>query len=539
MKNKTRYLIFVLLIVVAISSCKKTSDDSTPDPPPPPPPPPTTDTAGPLKSAALFPVGLSIENGLYVNNAAYRATVLREAASVTFGNEMKYGSIVQNNGTYNFTTADALVNSVTGSGIEVFGHVLGWHQQQNGTYLKNFGGIIVPAGAELGSEVGFENGLTGWTIFNAQNSATISATTVPAEVRSGSGAMRVVNPVSNPAEQWKVQVSSTAFTTVPGKQYNISYWVKAAAAGGSIRLSSGPSSPQFQGDQSLGTDWQQVSWTITASLASTTFLFDMGLVANTYFIDDVSVKEVMVAPDGPAVYAKLDEALNNWITTIVTRYKGKVKAWDVINELFTDAGVMRNNQNTPATDNNVFVWSNYMGRDFALKAFQYAKAADPDALLFINDYNLESSAVKLDSLLAYVKELQQRGAKVDGIGSQMHMSINTRMTDIDNMFKKMAATGLKVRISELDIRVNPNDTPGFQFTSAIATTQSDMYYKVVKSYYTNVPAAQRHGITIWGVDDATSWIGTALNKLDFPLLFDANFKKKAAYAGFIKGLKEK
>ncbi|RZJ87744.1 MAG: T9SS type A sorting domain-containing protein, partial [Hymenobacter sp.] len=83
-----------------------------------------------------------------------------------------------------------------------------------------------------------------------------------------------------------------AFATTIGKQYVISYWVRAAAAGGSIRLSSGPSSAQYQGDQAIGTAWQQVSWTITASLASTTFLFDMGQVANTYYIDDVSVKEV-------------------------------------------------------------------------------------------------------------------------------------------------------------------------------------------------------------------------------------------------------
>jgi endo-1,4-beta-xylanase len=172
-----------------------------------------------------------------------------------------------------------------------------------------------------------------------------------------------------------------------------------------------------------------------------------------------------------------------------------------------------------------------------LKAFNYAKAADPDALLFINDYNLESSPAKLDSLIAYVNELKGKGAKVDGIGTQMHMSINTRYTDIDNMFRKLAATGLKVRISELDIRVNPNDKVGYELIPTTASYQADMYYYVIRSYINNVPAAQRHGVTIWGVDDRTSWIRTSQNKMDFPLLFDEALRKKPAYSGVLKALR--
>ncbi|OON69612.1 T9SS type A sorting domain-containing protein [Hymenobacter sp. CRA2] len=145
--------------------------------------------------------------------------------------------------------------------------------------------------SQLATNPGFENGLTGWTTLNATG-ATITANTVAAEAHSGTGSMKVVNPTAQPGNQWRVQVTSAAFPTTIGKQYQISYWVRAANAGGSIRLSTGPSSPQYQADQTIGTTWQQVTWTITTSLASTTFLFDMGQVANTYYIDDVSVKEV-------------------------------------------------------------------------------------------------------------------------------------------------------------------------------------------------------------------------------------------------------
>ena len=329
MKNTIKHTLSVAVLAAALASCTKMKDVGVTN---------TgnyTDTTGPLKAAAAFPVGFAIENNPFMNNAAYRATVVREANSVTFGNEMKHSSIVQNNGSFNFATADALVNAVSSAGLDVFGHVLGWHQQQNASYLKNFAGIVLPSGPELITNGGFENGLTGWTVFNTGNpsgSATVTAGSGSNEVRTGNGSMKVVNPTAYPGNQWRVRVSSSAFATTSGKQYTISYWVKAASAGGSIRLSTGPTNAQYQGDQTIGTAWQQVSWTITANLSSTTFLFDMGQAANTYYIDDVSVKEVVPAPSGEQIAAKLDEALNGWITAIVSRYKGKVKAWDVVNE---------------------------------------------------------------------------------------------------------------------------------------------------------------------------------------------------------------
>ncbi|MDB5193656.1 MAG: endo,4-beta-xylanase precursor [Segetibacter sp.] len=533
MKNILKYVVPAVLVSSALVSCKKDIDNigilNTTN---------YSDTSSPLKSAATFPVGFAIESNLFMNNSAYRATVLREANSVTFGNEMKQSSILQGNGTYNFTTADALFNAVNPAGITVFGHVLGWHQQQSAGYLKSFAGITVSAATELlTNNAGFEAGLNGWSVFNTTGGATVTANTGAADAHSGTGTMKVVNPVANPGNQWRVQVSSAAFSTTPGKQYAISYWVKATAPGGSIRLSSGPTSPQYQGDQTIGTSYQQVTWTITASLSSTTILFDLGQAANTYFIDDVSVKEVVAAPSGTQIATKVDQALSSWITTIVQRYAGKIKAWDVINELFTESGAIRNNVNTvPAVaPADMFVWSEYLGRDYALKAFNYAKAADPSALLFINDYNLESNSIKLDSLIAYVKELQARGAKVDGIGTQMHMSINTTYNGIDAMFQKLAASGLLVRVSELDVRVNPGDKTAFSTIPTTLSYQADMYKYVVNSYLKNVPAAQRHGITIWGVDDPTSWLYK--NGNDYPLLFDRNFAKKPAYGAVLQALR--
>lgn len=497
-----------------------------------------TDNGTPLKDVGNGGfIGVAIDYPAMVTNTAYSAVVKSDFNQVTFGNLMKHSSIVRDNlGTMDFTNTDALVASV--GTMDIFGHTLGWHSQQNAGYLKSYSGLVVPAATELMTNPGFESGgMATWSIFNT-NGATIAASTAAGEPRTGATCMKVINPTAQTGNQWKVQVSSAAFTTTPGKQYVISYWVKAASPGGSIRLSTGPTAAQYQADQNIGTSYQNIIWTITASLSSTTFLFDMGQVANTYYIDDVSVKEVVPVPSGASIVAKLDTALGKYINAMIGRYKTKVKAWDVINELLDDNGRLRNNANTPLptpSTTDWFVWSEYLGRDYALKAFNYASAADPTALLFINDYNLESKPVKLDSLINMVTELKGRGAKIDGIGTQMHISRNTSYDAIDKMFIKLAATGLKIHVSELDVKINPNNVPGYVLTDLEQNYQAQMYNYVVASYLKNVPKAQQYGITVWGVSDNTSWLYNGGK--DFPLMYNADFSKKQAYAGVLKALK--
>jgi len=521
------------LMIIALSACTKMKDVNVLD---------TggyTDTTTSLKDAANGNfIGVAIDYPAMVTNFAYSGIVKKDFNQVTFGNLMKHSSIVGNTGIMDFTNTDALVASV--GNMDIFGHTLGWHSQQNATYIKDSSGLAVQAAVELlPGNIGFESGLTNWSIFNT-NGATITASTAAGDARTGAGCMKVVNPTAQTGNQWKVQVSSAAFNTTPGKQYVISYYVKAASPGGSIRLSTGPTSAQYQGDQTIGTTYQLISWQILANLSSTTFLFDMGQVANTYYIDDVSVKEVIVAPTGAAVAAKLDAILGKYITPMVNRYKGKVKAWDVVNELLDDNGNLRNNTNSPlpsATTKDWFVWSEYLGRDYALKAFNYASAADPSALLFINDYNLESRSVKLDSLIKMVAELKGRGAKIDGIGTQMHITRNTSYDGIDQMFKKLAATGLKIHVSELDVRINPNAVPGYILTPLEENYQAKMYNYVIASYLKYIPKAQQYGITVWGVTDNTSWLYNSGK--DFPLMYNSSYGKKQAYTGVLNALQGK
>lgn len=532
MKAIIKSLGIMLAVPVVFYSCKKEVDINTlsvGD---------YSDVSTPLKDAADFPIGAAIGFTPMSTDAAYKTIVQRDFDAVTFEYEMKHGAIVENDGSLDYTNADALV--AASNGLQIFGHTLGWHQNQNATYLKNFAGIVVPAAAELLLNGGFEAGgasnFTNWSNYNTGNPAGTSQILVGSganEVRTGTRSMKVVNPIGYPGSQWRVQVASDLFNTEVGKEYIISYWVKAASAGGSIRLSTGPTA-QYQGDQTIGTAWQLVSWNIIANSTTTRILFDMGQAANTYYIDDASVKEVVAAPSGAQVAAKLEQALDNFITTTVNRYKNSVHEWDVVNELFTDNGNIRSNTNTDVTPSDVLVWSNYLGRDYALKAFQLAAAADPTATLYINDYNLESSNAKLDSLIAFVAEMKARGAKIDGIGTQMHVTRSTSYAGIDRMFQKLAATGLKIRISELDVRTVLTSAAGGP-TPQLLAYQAAMLEYIVNSYMQHVPAAQRAGITVWGVVDKYSWLYN--NGKEFPLLYDNEYNKKPAYGGFLKGLR--
>jgi len=223
------------------------------------------------------------------------------------------------------------------------------------------------------------------------------------------------------------------------------------------------------------------------------------------------------------------------IQTEVTHYKGQVASWDVVNEALRDDNGTLRNQDVNTGDGSL--WRRNLGPDYIARAFQYAHEADPNALLFYNDYGQEWGGPKLDSIVALATNLKKRGIPIDGLGMQMHISINTDTAGITYALKKLAATGLKIHISELDIAVNPNNDANIVFTSALQISQANMYQFIATTYRATVPPAQQYGITTWEFSDINSWIPSYFNRKDWPLPFDSLYKKKAAYYGLLNGLK--
>ena len=215
----------------------------------------------------------------------------------------------------------------------------------------------------------------------------------------------------------------------------------------------------------------------------------------------------------------LEALLKEHIDSVVGHYRGKIHAWDVVNEAINDGSGTLRTAGSP--------WAPTLGRDYIDIAFTRARAADPAALLFYNDYGLESPGVKQDAAFELVSGMKARGVPIDGIGFQAHFQVKQDGSDVPsqqtlvNTLTRFAALGLKVELTELDIRVR---TPGA--TAAELAAQAQGYADVVSACLA-VPACD--AIVVWGVNDGESWVNTAFPGYGQALLFDDGFGKKATY----------
>jgi endo-1,4-beta-xylanase len=240
--------------------------------------------------------------------------------------------------------------------------------------------------------------------------------------------------------------------------------------------------------------------------------------------------------DGPrASREELLQRMRDHIHTVVGRYKGKVKCWDVVNEAIADG---------PST--NIFrnsLWFEIIGPDFIAKAFQYAHEADPTAILRYNDYGLENP-VKRKKLIALIKSLQAQKVPVGAIGSQAHVNVSMTFETMDQTLADLATLGLPVHITELDVNSAAAGQRGFgaDVASNAATTEgglvSDADKKLAETYAGIFRAFIKHRdavklVTFWGVDDGVSW--RAQGK---PLLFDTDCKPKPAFDAVIAEAKK-
>jgi GH35 family endo-1,4-beta-xylanase len=227
------------------------------------------------------------------------------------------------------------------------------------------------------------------------------------------------------------------------------------------------------------------------------------------------------------------------IQTVVRHYRGKVGSWDVVNEAFNDDGTLRMDDRT-ATDNLGSIWARNLGNDYIARAFQYAHEADPEALLFYNDFELYDTKKpkKIEAVIAMVEDFKKRGIPIHGLGVQMHIGVSADNGGITSALRRLAGTGLRIHISELDILATDwKKDPGLVFSEELQRKQSDKYRFIAETYKESVPPRQRHGITVWGVSDAVTWINPNFGLHDWPLPFDEKYHKKKAYGGFLEGLR--
>jgi len=237
---------------------------------------------------------------------------------------------------------------------------------------------------------------------------------------------------------------------------------------------------------------------------------------------------------GPlATREELLERMRDHIHTVVGRYKGKIKVWDVVNEALADGG-----PEVTATLRNS-LWHQIIGPDFIAKAFQYAHEADPDAMLRYNDYSLENPA-KRERLKALIKSLREQNVPVHAIGTQTHINVSTTYETMDETFRDLATIGLPIHITELDVNTavrgqantNADITGSGQRTeggvvSAADQRQADAYAGLFRAIMKHKDAVKI--VTFWGANDAVSWRASGR-----PLLFDGNNQPKPAFDAVIR-----
>lgn len=228
----------------------------------------------------------------------------------------------------------------------------------------------------------------------------------------------------------------------------------------------------------------------------------------------------------------------NHITTIASRYDGKVYSWDVVNEALNEDGTLRKS-----------IFLEKLGEDYIVEAFRLAQKAAPNTKLYYNDYNIEQPK-KRAGAIDIIKKIQAAGVRIDGVGIQGHWHIdNVPMADIEQSIKEFSALGIDVAFTELDLSVLPN--PRNRANSA-DISQTAEYNAQINPYTKALPDSVQQKlatayenlfnlflkysdkigrITFWGVDDGQSWLNgfPVRGRTNYPLLFDRQYNPKPAF----------
>lgn len=552
-------------------------------------------------------IGIGMGADLYANNENGEGDLANANYQVfTPGNAMKNDAIMGNSGSLNFATVDKLLAALDGN-LQLYGHNFFWHTQQNQTYLKSLIAptLVVESDGDIanvlsGDASDFNGGSTGgWGSWGSNKE---SAEVVSGAGQDGSAALVLKNKGDGNA--WEAQCAYTFDDALQeGKKYIIQFYAKSTSSAGELQFQyQNGTTYSSQGGYNtfnVGTDWVKCEFTFTPAYDDANrIILNFGKVGATYYIDNIKFGlaknqstatrgiQYVLARKGKArkatragskMYyvlktpaekqAALEGAMDAWVSGVANHLKEKNVVpfgYDVINEPIADGsygrrgydGVFGMEGDSEPTESEAdglslnwesghWYWGYYV-KDYPVKAFQLARKYLPaDTKLFVNDYNLETSPKKLEALIKFAKEIDEKNGSpiVDGIGTQMHVTLNcsddaeknaTSIAElkakVDAMFQTMAATGKLVRVTELDLSLGTGTPSSNQYKA-----QSDAYRMIMESYKANVPEAQQSGITIWSLSDNEAeheyWL-----KGQVPNLFDKDYKRKWAYKGFCDGI---
>ena len=514
-----------------------------------------------------FKLGAGTQVDEYLRKSTFYKLINSNFQETVAGNAMKMSSCVDGNGNMNFNTVKNYVNTATAAGLSVYGHTLAWHSQQaKGWLLKLLADKPDPEAGEVFAVVTSKDFRTtqsvGWKANESENGYTMKF--------DATNGLKVTTTVSKP---WEVQfVAWDNIILETTKTYKMIMTVKGSKSGkldGRVGDWNGGVNVSFN----FTDEWSEVEVSVKPTMEGSFLLLH---VPN--YIGDVYIKSIRFEGNKPAkmipqtakeMHDTLVYAMDKWIKGMMNACDGKVKAWDLVNEPISGGGndgsgnyLLQHSKSYNPSGNpdatwdvggDAFYWQDYMGDlEYVRQACRLARKYGPDDLvLFINDYNLESdwdNNQKVKSLVGWIKKWESDGVtKIDGIGTQMHIScfendniLNSIKSHITTMFTVMASSGKLCRISEMDMGyVRGSDRWGAatstdQLTEAEHKRMANFYEWIVKEYLRIIPVDQQWGICQWCTMDAPSGNGWRAGE---PVgLWDLNYYRKHAYAGFVRGL---
>lgn len=537
------------------------------------------------KASPDFKLGVALAADDYAKKGAVYMLANTNFMEMTAGNEMKYASIVGDDGSMNFGTVEQFIDNAKAANMSIYGHTLCWHEQQN---LKWLNSLIadkeIPVDPDApGQEVTVERRCIKVCSDDMVDAAWDTQFWIMTDATFAEG------------DNWELSMNVRA-------DYEASIETQTHKGAGEYLHWAGCGTVKFT------PKWTEykASGTMDGSMAGGhSFAFNLNdfAAANAYYFDDISFKingvemiknsscdddnmkdnyiakekrggivpatfvdsytELVSGNSIPLTPEEKAEALTNelerWIKGMMEACGGYVKAWDVVNEAVSGGPwgqryELQSANNTDGADKKFF-WRDYLGDDFVRIPVKFARqyfeefGGNPaDLKLFVNDYNLESDwddNQKLKSLIEWIARWESDGETViDGIGTQMHVTYymnpetqKSKEEHVVKMLELLASTGKLIKISELDMGIA--DAEGNSIKTADVTFEQQKamaeYYKfIVTKYFEIIPAAQQYGITQWCITDSPDESGWRAGE---PVgLWDINYARKPAYGGFCDAL---
>lgn len=382
-----------------------------------------------------------------------------------------------------------------------------------------------------------------------------------------------------PTGDWSQFFCLTGLALKSG-DYAVDVEIKSTKAGNikmTVQNGWGGDAESFTGNVALKEGWTTSRFKMTLEQGGNyDFILKPETFDATLDLKSISVKKIVKMNAIPLTPQEKSDtltwAMNKWVSGMMQATGGKVKAWDLINEAISGGGNVNGFyalQTAGENSENDFFWQDYFTPEMygpivekaARDAYAAVEGTNPaDLKLFINDYNLESDwddNKKVKSLVYWIGVWEKKGqelgwnTKIDGIGSQMHISyyenpktLESKKKGIQNMLKIMAETGKLVRISELDmgyVDANGNDVTTAQLEKlpieervAKEKAMAEYYKWIIEQYFAIVPVSQQYGICQWCLTDAPADSGWRKGQ---PVgLWNLNYQRKPAYGGFADGL---